>query len=81
MTRQHPDILDFYDREVVKLIADKYGLGHLEALRRFTASETHQLLEDSSYGLQAFGAPGVLDMWEAEQVTGNPRNSVYVRGE
>ena len=81
MTRQEPDMLDFYDCEVTKLISEKYGVGHMDALRRFLASETYGMLMDVSYGMAAFGAPAVFDMWEAEQVTGDPRNSAYVRGE
>lgn len=79
MNRQHPDTVDFYDREAVKLICEKYGLVPMEALRRFVTSETHRLLEDADYGLQEFGTPAVFDMWEAEQVTGSPRSSIYVR--
>jgi len=44
-------------------------------------SRTHEMLEDSSYGLLSFPERAVFDMWEAEQITGDPRNSVYVRGE
>lgn len=81
MTYQDPDVLEFYDREVVLLATEKYGMGQLDALRRFTTSETHSLLADAEMGLTAYGAPGVFDMWEAEMVTGDPRNSVYVRSE
>ena len=28
-----------------------------------------------------FPERAVFDMWEAEQITGDPRNSAYVRGE
>lgn len=81
MRREDADILDFYDYEVTLLISDKYGFSHLDALRRFTQSDTHRLLLDADCGLTLFGAPGVFDMWEAEQVTGDPRNSIYVREE
>jgi hypothetical protein len=26
-----------------------------------------------------FSPVGIFDMWEAEQITGNPRNSLYIR--
>lgn len=81
MNRQDSDIMDYYDYEVVKLLSQKYGLCHMDALRRFVKSEAHALLLDADCGVTAFGAPGVFDMWEAEQVTGDPRNSIYVRGE
>ena len=67
------------DRETVKRMCDKYGFQPMEALRRFVNSETHQWLEDVDYGLQAFGAPAIFDMWEAEQIAGSPRASSYVR--
>jgi hypothetical protein len=28
-----------------------------------------------------FSHPAILSMWECEQATGDPRNSVYIRGE
>jgi hypothetical protein len=31
--------------------------------------------------MTSFGAGAVLDIWEAEKVTGDPRNSVYIREE
>ena len=53
----------------------------MEAVRKFLTSETHALLEDADNGLLCFPERAVFDMWEAEQVTGDPRNSVYLRGE
>ena len=53
----------------------------MEALRQFVLSETHKMLEDEKYGFTDFGAGGVFDIWEAEKVTGDPRNSIYIRGE
>ena len=72
---------DYYDRQVIQKIIDKYGLEPMDAVRSFLTSETHAMLEDESYGLLSFPDRAVFDMWEAEQVTGNPRNSVYIRGE
>lgn len=63
-----PYILNYYDKEVVKLICEKYGLSEWEALRKFMRSETYSMLSDSS-----------LEMWECEQITGDPRNSSYFR--
>lgn len=72
---------DYYDRYVIRQIIDKYGTTPMEATRRFLTSKTHEMLEDASYGLLCFPERAVFDMWEAEQVTGDPRNSVYIRGE
>jgi hypothetical protein len=81
MKKLDPSITDYYDREVVKMIAEKYGYSQMDALRLFVSSRTHELLEDEEAGLTMFGAGGVFDIWEAEKVTGDPRNSVYIRGE
>ena len=72
---------DYYDRYVIQQIINKYGMIPMEAARRFLTSRTHEMLEDSSYRLLSFPERAVFDMWEAEQITGDPRNSVYVRGE
>ena len=81
MNRLEPEIIDFYDREVIKMIAEKYGYSQMEAMRQFIFSRTHELLENADTGMTSFGAGGVFDIWEAEKVTGDPRNSIYIRGE
>ena len=81
MKKIDPVIAEYYDREVVRMIAEKYGYTPMDALRTFVSSRTHELLEDAETGMTAFGAGGVFDIWEAERVTGDPRNSVYIRGE
>lgn len=72
---------DYYDRHVIGRIIDKYGMEPMEATRRFLTSRTHAMLEDPDYGLLAFPERAVFDMWEAEQVTGDPADSIYVRAE
>ena len=81
MNRNPPETMNYYDQTVSRMIAEKYGLTPLDALRAFTASATHALLQDRENGLTAFGPPGVFDIWESEKVTGDPRNSIYIRGE
>ena len=81
MNRLAPEIIDFYDCEVIKMIADKYGYTQMEAMRLFVLSKTHELLENADTGMISFGAGAVFDIWEAEKVTGDPRNSIYIRGE
>lgn len=73
--------IDYYDRQVIQSIIDKYGLEPMDAIRRFISSETHSMLEDADNGMWSFPAYAVFDMWEVEQVTGNPRDSAFVRGE
>ena len=81
MKKLDPGIVDCYDREVVRMIAEKYGYSHMEALRQFVMSKTLELLEDENTGMTSFGAGALLDIWEAEKITDDPRNSIYIRGE
>ena len=53
----------------------------MDALREFVFSETHEMLENEENGLTSFGAGAIFEMWEAEKITGDPRNSIYIRGE
>ena len=73
--------IDYYNKEVVSRIIDKYDYEPIEAVRSFLMSETHGLLEDEDNGLCAYPARAVFDMWEAERITGDPRNCVSLRGE
>lgn len=81
MNRLSPGSLYYYDHAVTDMIMEKYGYERMDALRRFVESETHALLEDCDNGLSSFGCGGIFDIWESEMVTGDPRNSVYIRGE
>lgn len=81
MKRLEPGIIDYYNGEVVQMIIDKYGYSQMDALREFVFSETHEMLENEENGLTSFGAGAIFEMWEAEKITGDPRNSIYIRGE
>lgn len=76
-----PVSLCYYDQAVSSLMMEKYGFSRMEALRKFVQSKTHELLEDVENGLYSFGCDGIFDIWESEIVTGDPRNSIYIRGE
>lgn len=71
--------LDFYDRQVVQLIIDKYGIKEREAVRNFIKSETYQMLLDVELDIYKMSPHIIFDMWESEKVTGDPRNSQYIR--
>ncbi len=73
--------IDYYDRQVIQSIVDKYGLDPMDAIRQFICSETHALLEDAENGMWYYPAFVIFDMWEAEKVTGDPRNSQFIRSE
>ena len=67
-----PEILDYYDKEVVQSIFEKYGYSHLDALRLFVSSETHRMLENPKFEMQKFASGVLFDMREAEKITGAP---------
>lgn len=72
-------IFAFYDEKVSQMIVDKYGIEPITALRRFLYSETYRMLVDVELEMWDFSPFGIFDMWEAEQITGDPRNSLYIR--
>ena len=73
--------LDCYNKNVIKMIMEKYGLTEMEAAREFLMSETHRMLEDADMAMWEFSARVIFDLWEVEKITGNPRNSVHLRSE
>jgi len=79
MIKELPEILTFYNEQVSEMIMNKYGLEQFEALRRFLNSETYRMLEDEELEMWDFSPNGIFDMWEAEQVTGTPQASLYLR--
>ena len=81
MTRIESFSLDYYNKKVIQRIIYKYGLDQMSAARAFLTSETHQMLENADMAMWEFSERAIFDMWEAERITGNPRNSVYLRSE
>ncbi|MDR0219891.1 MAG: hypothetical protein LBI54_00615 [Lachnospiraceae bacterium] len=81
MTKLPARTVDFFDRYVTGLIVEKYGFGDKEAIRLFLESETYNMLIDPSLEIYAMSPHIVFDMWESERVTGDPRNSQYIRGD
>lgn len=81
MTKIPAFSLDCYNKNVIKMIMEKYGLTEMEAAREFLMSETHRMLEDADMAMWEFSARAIFDMWEVEKITGNPRNSVHLRSE
>lgn len=56
MKRLEPEIVDYYDCEVIIRIAEKYGLSQMDALKAFVRSKTHEMLENEDCGMTEFGA-------------------------
>ncbi len=76
-----PSILQNFDAEVAAQIAHHRGISQMEGLRLFLSSETHAMLRDDDLKLWYFSSLAIFDMWENEMITGDPRNSLYIRGD
>ena len=74
-------MLDYYDRHVSRMISEKYGLDERSAIRAFLESETYRMLITPELEIYALSPIIVFDMWENEKVSGDPRQSAYIRGE
>ncbi len=81
MERVSSRTLDFLDRHVSALIVEKYGFTEKESLHAFILSETYQMLCDPELEIYKMSPYILFDMWESERVTGDPRNSQYLRTE
>ena len=81
MTKLPHFSLQYYDKSVIRRIMDKYGMSQMDAARAFLTSETHAMLEDAELAMWEFSERAIFDMWESERVTGDPRNSAYLRSE
>ena len=79
--RTEPSILQNFDTEIAELIAKNRGISIMDALRIFLASKTHEMLENDEMKLWHFSPLAVFDMWENEEATGDPENSLYLRGD
>ena len=79
MTKTDVRILDFFDRYNIKKIIDKYDFDENTAMRKFITSETYKMLIDKELEIYKMSPEIVFDMWEVEQITGKPRNSLYLR--
>ena len=73
--------LDYYNKRVIQRIMDKYAMGQMEAARAFLTSETPSMLENAEMAMWEFSERAIFDMWEVEKVTGDPRNSTFLRSE
>ncbi len=71
--------MSFIDEWVAKDICQKYGYDEKLALRKFLESKTYQMVRDYETAVYMMSPKIVFDMWEAEQKTGDPRNSAYIK--
>ena len=62
MTKNVYFAIDYYDRQVIQLIIDKYKIPPMEAMKSFILSKTHAMLEDSECGMLSLPEYAVFDM-------------------
>ena len=79
--RTRASILQNFDPEVAEQITKSRAIPLMDGLRLFLNSETHEMLVDDSLKLWYFSPLVLYDMWENEIATGDPRNSLYLRGD
>ena len=79
--RTRASILQNYDVEVSKMIANRKNISEMDGFRLFANSEIHRMLEDDNLRMWYFSPLAIFDMWENEIATGDPRNSLYLRGD
>ena len=79
MKRTSPEMLDYYDEEVVRRIVEKYGYGEREALELFLSPKTYQMMANPDMAMWQFGPGGIFNIWESERITGSPQRSAYLR--
>lgn len=81
MNKVIPFILSDYIADIIGRICEKYGFEEKAAMRKFISSETCRMLENPELEMWEFCPDVIFEIWECEQITGNPRNSSYIRGE
>lgn len=79
MNKEMPYILSFYVEKVSLMIAEKYNMEPMTSLRELLYSKTYQMLSNPELEMWDFSPMGIFDMWESEQITGSPQNSLYLR--
>lgn len=81
MIKTNVRTLVFFNQYIINKIIEKYGFDEKTAMRKFIMSETYKMLTDKELEIYTMSPEIVLDMWEVEQVTGEPRNSLYLRSD
>ncbi|MBQ3319015.1 MAG: hypothetical protein IJG75_00665 [Spirochaetia bacterium] len=79
MNKVLPYVLDYYSKEISMMICQKYGYPIMDSFRKFLFSQTYRMLCNPALEMWDFSPIGIFDMWENEQITGDPRNSLYIR--
>ena len=78
--RTRPSIMQNFDAELAEMISKARSVSPMDGLRIFLKSQTHEMLLDNDLRMWYFSPYAIFDMWEYEEATGDPRNSLYLRG-
>ena len=76
-----PYYIGFVVQYVTAELCRRYGLEPFDALQKFLNSETYRMASDFELAMWDFPHHAIVSMWECEQITGDPRNSIYIRSE
>ena len=79
--RTDPTILQIFDSEVSTLISENRGITQMEALKKFLGSKTRAMLINDDMKMWYFSPLAIFDIWENEEASGDPGNSLYLRGD
>lgn len=79
MNKDYTRFLDYCDRNVTESIMKKYNLSCMEAFRKYIYSKTYRMVSNFQLRMWEFAPDVIFDMWECEQQTGEPRNSIYIK--
>ena len=79
--RMQEHMRHYIDAEVSTLIANARKIEPMDGLRLFLSSKTYAMLCDNELDMCEFSPLAIYDMWENEIKTGDPRNSLYLRGD
>ncbi len=71
----------YINAEVSSMIARNRNVSPMDGLRLFLKSEVYRMLCDDSLDMWEFSPLALFDMWENEIATGDPRNSLYLKGD
>ena len=79
--RTRASIMQTLDAQVASLIAESRGVSPMDGLRLFLSSRTHEMLAEDDLKLWHLSPLALFDLWENEIATGDPTNSLYLRGD
>lgn len=62
MNKISSNYLNYYDKEIVNKINEKYNIPYMEAFNKFVNSKTYSMLEDKNLAMYEFAPLAIFDM-------------------